>query len=225
MFQFPRVSFKMSLASGVASAINPTHPIHSTTTMSASTDPATPSRKVHSTDGMVFYVFLLALVVLQIVALGMLVGPLFKARNVGSEYLVTLTTPNNDLQRAFTVVFWVTVVLSIVGPIVTAKAHGTRAATFVGTLIVLALTVLCWVGVGYLTAETWKKRDTRTHKYMEGEGKVVLRFKKGPWVVLKITSILLLIAYGLPVAFFLAEVTRVGLLHTHSENLLVARRA
>lgn len=154
-----------------------------------------------SIGSLIYYIFVLALVILQIVALATFVGPLFKAKKQSDgKYAVKLTSSNNDLQRAFTVVFWLTVLLSIIGPIITHKAAGPKAATFIGALIFLALTVLCWVGVGFLTAQTWKKDN-------EGDdGKATLTFKENQWYVLKITTILLLIVYALPIAFLVVAV-------------------
>lgn len=156
-----------------------------------------------STGSLIYYIFVLALVILQIVALATFVGPLFKAKKQSDgTYSVKLTSSNNDLQRAFTVVFWLSVLLSIIGPIITHKAAGPKAATFIGSLIILALMVLCWVGVGFLTGQTWKKDNNN-----EGDdGKVTLSFKENQWYVLKTTTVLLLIIYALPIALLVVSV-------------------
>lgn len=165
---------------------------------------APPLNLPKSTGSLIYYIFVLALVILQIVALATFVGPLFNAKKQSDgSYAVKITSSNNDLQRAFTVVFWLTVLLSIVGPIITHKAAGPRAATFIGSLTILALMVLCWVGVGFLTAQTWKK------DLEDDDGNAILTFKQTQWNVLKITTILLLIIYALPIAFLVVAVLEV----------------
>ena len=161
-----------------------------------------PPRSQSGMKSLVFFVFLLALVVFSIVALSTFVGPLFHAKKAvhGKEYHVTIKGSNETLQKAFTVVFWLLVVLSIVGPFITGKDEGKKSASFIKSVIFLSLTILCYVGVGFLTAEVWKKQEK------DKDGNVVLTFKKDRYVVLQITTILLLISLALPIAAMVLSV-------------------
>lgn len=145
------------------------------------------------------------LAIYQLVAASMFVRPLFQDahKQAGSgRYTLAITTNLAKVLKAFTVIYWVILGLSVLSMIDSIKTHKAQGATqgtttphaqgLMPTSIVgLALTVLFAVGVGFLTAKIWKAPQTPDKKH------VVLNLSATQLVFIKISIVGEIVMSGL----------------------------
>lgn len=141
------------------------------------------------------------LMIYQLVAASMFVRPLFKDTKKDAEtghYTLTISKHLTNVIKAFTVIFWVILGLSVlsVGEGQKPSLVGVTSNLLKNTSIVsLAITVVVAIGVGFLTAKIYKGKTV--------SNKVTLNLSKTELVFVKIAIVGEIVLVGL---FFLAFV-------------------
>lgn len=158
---------------------------------------------------------LLTFATVQFAAMIMLAKPMWKAQKrplvisessgkvTKNSYAFTLKgSATVDLVKAFTVLFWIALGLGVALAISSAAGKSPHhKAAFGMTTVYLGLAIVSFVGVGYLTKKLWQAPTAK-------DGSVTMAFTEAEMVVLKITNILLLVSYGMPLLTFAAHLTK-----------------